>query len=205
MHARSLREKSCRKTGRAVRNGTPSANKHRVRRKQLLGTLCPAELGRALRSSDARYVKNRRWIVGLSVFSTAIMGGIGLYQMGILRNIPEPPWPRFDAKKVNGSAQAYSILHTPDALLGAVSYSATACLAGASDPDRARTAPWIPLSMGAKLALDGALAAKLTSDEWTKHRAFCFWCLLSTAATFVAAGLGAPEVIAAGREITSGE
>ncbi len=163
----------------------------------------PAELGRALRSGDARDLKRRRWIVALSAFSTAVMSGIGFYQIGILRNIPEPRWPLFDAKKVNGSAQAYSILRTPDALLGAVSYSATACLAGAGDPDRARRAPWIPVSMGAKLALDAVLAAKLTSDQWTKYRAFCLWCLLSTAATFVAAGLGAPEVIAAGRRIAS--
>lgn len=132
------------------------------------------------------------------------MSGIGFYQMGILRNIPEPRWPLFDAKKVNGSAQAYSILRTPDALLGAMSYSATACLAGASGPDRAGTEPWIPLSMGAKLAVDAVLAAKLTSDQWTKYQAFCLWCLFSSAATFVAAALGAPEVIAAGRRIASG-
>lgn len=168
------------------------------------GALTPAELGRALRCSNARDLKNRRWIVALSAFSTAVMSGIGLYQTGILRDIPEPRWPLFDAKRVNGSAQAYSILRTPDALLGAVSYSVTACLAAAGEPDRARTAPWIPLSMGAKLAADAMLAAKLTSDQWTRYRAFCLWCLLSAAATFVAAGFGVPEVIAAGRRIASG-
>ncbi len=160
----------------------------------LLGRLGPAELGRALRYARSPRMRNRRWITALSIFSGAIMGGIGLFQMGILRDIPEPPWRDFDAKKVNGSAQAYEILHTPDALLGALSYAGTACLAGASDPDRADTAPWIPVVMGAKLLADAALAGKLTADQWTRYRAFCLWCLLSAGATFAAALLSAPEV-----------
>lgn len=169
-----------------------------------LGALKPADLGSALRSSQIRSVNNRRWIVALSAFSTTVMSGIGFYQMGMVRSIPEPRCPLFDAKKVNGSAQAYSILHTPDALLGTLSYSATACLAGASDPDRAHTAPWIPLAMGAKLALDATFAARLTWEQWTKYRAFCFWCLLTSAATIISAALGAPEAIAAGRRVVSG-
>jgi hypothetical protein len=30
-----------------------------------------------------------------------------------------------------------------------------------------------------------AQAAKLTVDQWTKHRAFCFWCLTAATATFI--------------------
>jgi uncharacterized membrane protein len=168
---------------------------------KLLGRLNPAQLARALRHSRAPGMRARRWITGLSIFSGVVMGGIGLFQMGIIRDLPDPPWPRFDAKKVNGSAQAYSILHTPDALLGALSYAGTACLAGASDPGRAKTAPWIPIAMGAKLAADAALAAKLTLDQWTQYRAFCLWCLLSAGATFAAAALGVRETAAAIRTV----
>lgn len=166
--------------------------------------LTPGDLSRALRYSNAPAVQKRRWIVGLSLFSGAVMGAIGLFQTGIIRGLPEPRWGRFNMKKVNGSAQAYSILKTPDALLGAMSYLVTACLAGASDPDRARTAPLVPAAMGLKLAADAALAAKLTADEWIRYRAFCFWCLLSAGATFAAAALGTPEVVAAGRTLAAG-
>jgi hypothetical protein len=112
----------------------------------LLGRLNPAQLAGALRHSRATGMRERRWIMGLSIFSATVMGGIGLFQMGIIQDLPDPPWPAFDAKKVSGSTQAYSILHTPDALLGALSYAGTACLAGASDPERARTAPWIGIA-----------------------------------------------------------
>lgn len=170
----------------------------------LLGRLTPRELGPALRHTRSAEMRNRRWITGLSIFSGMIMGGIGLFQMGVLKNIPEPPWRGFDAKKINGSAQAYEIVHTPDALLGALSYAATACLAGASDPDRASTAPWIPIAMGAKLAADAALAGKLTVEQWTRYRAFCLWCLISAGATFTAAALGVREVNDALRNLKHG-
>jgi uncharacterized membrane protein len=167
-----------------------------------LGRLDPAQLSGALRHSRAPGMRERRWIAGLAMFSGMVMSGIGLFQMGMIRRIPEPRWRWFDSRRINGSAQAYSILHTPDALLGAMSYAATACLASASDPDRAQTAPWIPLAMGAKLAGDAALAAKMTADQWRRYRAFCFWCLLNAGATFAAAALGARETAAALRTIS---
>lgn len=166
-----------------------------------LARLGPERLSSALRHSCTPGMRERRWIAGLATFSGVVMSGIGLFQMGIIRRIPEPRGRWFDAERINGSPQAYSILHTPDALLGAASYAATACLAGASGPDRAQTAPWIPLAMGAKLACDAALAAKMTAEQWTRYRAFCFWCVLSVGATFTAAALGWRETAAALRTI----
>jgi hypothetical protein len=155
--------------------------------------LSPGELSNDLREGSSGFLKNRRAIVGLSLFSAGIMGGIGLFQMGILKKIPEPRWPGFDAERVNGSAEAYSYLATPDALLGFVSYGLTACLAGTGAQARGQTHPWIPLSMMAKITVDAVIAGKLTIDQWTKYRAFCFWCLLTTAATFAVVPFAIPE------------
>ncbi len=164
--------------------------------------LSPEELSSDLREGSSKFLKCRRGIVGLSFFSAGVMGGIALYQMRIMKKIPEPRWPKFDAEKVNGSAEAYSHLATPDALLGLVNYGMTACLAGAGAQSRWKTHPWIPLGMAAKIMMDAALAGKLTVDQWTKYRAFCFWCLLTTAATFAALPLAAPEVRVALRRFT---
>jgi len=164
--------------------------------------LSPEELSSDLREGSSGFLKRRRYIVGLSLFSAGVMGGTALYQMGIIRKIPEPPWTKFNAEKVNGSGEAYSHLASPDALLGLVSYGLTACLAGAGAQSRWKTHPWIPLGMAGKIVMDAALAGKLTVDEWTKHRALCFWCLLTTAATFVALPLAAPEARAALRRST---
>lgn len=167
--------------------------------------LNPEELSGDLREGSSTFLKLRRGIVGLSFFSAGVMGGIALYQIGILKKIPEPDWSKFDAEKVNGSAEAYSHFATPDALLGLVNYGATACLAGMGAQKRWETHPWIPIGMAAKTLLDAAFAGKLTIDQWTKYRAFCFWCLLTTAATFTALPLAIPETKAALRGLTGEE
>jgi uncharacterized membrane protein len=164
------------------------------------GHLSPLQLSETWRRANEPDLRARRWIAGLSLLSGAVMSGIGLFQLGIIRRIPDPPGP-FDAARINGSPQAYSILRTPDALLGALSYAATACLAGAGDPDRSRTAPWLSVAMGAKLLADASIAGKLTVTQWTRYRAFCFWCLLTTGATVAAAVVGIPETLAAARTI----
>ena len=171
----------------------------------MLTELSPAELSSDLREGSSGFLKNRRFIAGLSFFSAGVMGGIALYQLGILKKIPEPPWTKFNAEKVNGSAEAYSHAATPDALLGLVNYAVTACLAGMGAQKRSETHPWIPISMGAKALLDAALAGKLTVDEWTKYRAFCFWCLLTTAATLAVVPFATPETRAAVRTLVGTE
>jgi hypothetical protein len=70
-------------------------------------------------------------------------------------------------------------------------------LAAMGGQARAKTHPWIPLALAAKVALDALFAAKLTLDQATKHRAFCFWCLLAASATFAQLPLVLPEARAA--------
>ncbi len=148
-----------------------------------------------LRQGRGPYIRNRRTIAGLSIFSTVVLGGIALYQVGICKRLPQPVLPRYDAEKVNGSNQAYAIGATPDALLGMASYSVTACLAGMGPQDRWKTARWIPLAMLAKLMVDASMAGKLSVEQWTKFRAFSFWSLLTSAATFSNLGFAIPEVL----------
>ena len=162
----------------------------------------PIELGRELRGGSSAYLKRRRGILGLTFFTSAILAGIALYQTGILKKLPEPRWSGLDAEKVNGSAEAYSMLAVPDGLLGFASYAVTACLAGAGSEDRWRTSPWLPVAMGSKLLADAAFAGKLTLDECRKFRAFSLWSLLAAGGTFAALPLAVPEIKAALRQLT---
>jgi len=137
-------------------------------------------LGRAMRSNDAA-MRNRRAIATLAVAAAVPLGVVALWQIGAIRKIPEPKLPHFDAAKVNGSAQGYDKLQTPDAILGIGSMIATMGLAAMGPPKRSSLLTQI---LAAKIAMDVATSAKLTVDQWTKYRAFCFWCLLSATATF---------------------
>ncbi len=167
--------------------------------------LCPETLGRELRSGSSLFLKRRRSIICLSFFSSAVLGGIALYQTGILKKLPGPRGRGFDAEKVNGSGQAYSILAIPDALLGLTSYGVTACLAGLGPETRWQTHPLMPIGMRVKLLADAALAGKLTIDSCRKYHAISVWSLMTAAATFAAVPLAIPEAKAALRCLMGGD
>ena len=144
-------------------------------------------LSETWRTGETDSLRRRRRAAATALASTTVMAGLSLYQLGVIRRLPELPVPGFDANRVDASAQAYQLLAAPDATLGAVSYAATAALAalGGKDPPLGLSA----LAAG-KAAFDLGWAAKLTLDQATKHRAACSWCLLATSltiATFVSA------------------
>ena len=159
--------------------------------------MTPRQLSVELRTGQGSYLPHRRGIVACGMAAAGAMGIITLYQIGLIKHLPEPPLPGFNADKVDASEEAYSYFKTPDAFIGLGSYAATMGLAAMGGKDRAKTQPWIPLALLAKVVADAAQAAKLTLDQWTKHKAFCFWCLLAATATFVSLPLAVPEALAA--------
>jgi hypothetical protein len=161
----------------------------------------PEELSRQLREGTGKFLARRRGVAGTSLVSIGSMALISLYQLGIIKHLPEPPLPRFDADKVDAASEAYSTLWMPDAPIGLGSYAVTLALAAMGGEDRARERPWIPLALAAKVFVDATQAGKLSVDQWTKHRAFCFWCLIAAGATFTAVPLVLPEARAALKQI----
>jgi hypothetical protein len=162
----------------------------------------PEELGDELRNGSGGDIARRRGVVCLSLVATGSMGLITLYQMGVIKHMPEPPLPRLDADRVDASAEAYSRFATPDGALGLGSYAVTLGLATMGGRDRARTMPWAPIALAAKVAFDAFQAGRLSVDQATKYKAFCFWCLLSAASTFATVPLVVPETRAAIRRLT---
>ena len=161
----------------------------------------PAELSQQLRRDSGDFLEERRGIVVASMTAIGCMGLIALYQMGVIKHLPEPPLPTMDADRVDASEEAYSHFQMGDAFLGLGSYAATMGLAAMGGKNRAKEQPWIPLALAAKAGADALQAAKLTYDQYAKHRAACFWCLVAAAATFVTAGLVVPEARAAAEQL----
>lgn len=160
-------------------------------------------LSQHLRHGQSDLLRRRRHSATLSLLAAGSMALIALYQFGILKHLPDPPLPHIDSDKVDASEEAYARFATPDAFLGLTSYGVTMVLAAMGGPDRAQERPWIPLAWTAKAALDALQAAQLTVDQWTKHRAFCFWCLLAAGATFATLPLTLPEARLALRRVRS--
>lgn len=159
--------------------------------------MSPKELGRQLRTGNDIGMKRRRAVVALSLFNIASMGAIALYQVGVIKHVPEPRLPGADSDKINGSSQAYSLLQTPDGALAVGSYAATLGLAAMGAPGRSQTMPWVPIAAAAKSILDAALAIKGLIEQPTKHRAYCVLCVLSAIAAAATVPLSLPEAGAA--------
>jgi hypothetical protein len=172
-----------------------------MRPKELINTSEPEELSEELRHGTGKFLRNRRGVVGLSLVAMGSMGLISLYQMGVIKHLPEPPLPYMDADKVDASDEAYAKFSMPDAVTALGSYAVTAVLASMGGKDRATAQPLVPLAMAAKVVFDSIQAGKLTVDQWAKHKAFCFWCLLGAAATFSMVPLVIDEAFTALRGI----
>ena len=164
--------------------------------------MTPTQLSRQLRTGEGDFLEERRSVVALSLTAIGCMGLIAAYQIGLLKRLPDLPLPLMDAEKVDASDEAYEKLQTPDAFIGLGSYAATMGLAAMGGKNRSAEQPWIPLALAAKATADAAQAAKLTYDQWAKHKAFCIWCLVAAAATFATVPLVMGEAAAAVRTLT---
>ncbi|HEV2292209.1 MAG TPA: vitamin K epoxide reductase family protein [Tepidisphaeraceae bacterium] len=166
----------------------------------LLSQLAPGEhrsprrVSQDLRHDRSPDLRRRRGVVGLALLGAGAMAVVSLYQTGMIRHLPEPRSKYLGADEVDASDEAYARATTPDGLLGLTSYAFTATLAGMGGASRARRRPWISLALAGKVLADTVIAAKLTRDQWTKHRRFCSYCLAASAATFAMIPLIVPEV-----------
>ncbi len=161
----------------------------------------PEELSQQLRLGAGKFLPQRRGIVGLEMVAVGAMSLITLYQMGIIKHLPEPPFRGLDADRVDASAEAYSRFSTPDGILGIGNYAMTMGLAAMGGQNRAQKQPWIPLAFAAKVAFDVSQAIRLFVDQKTKYHAFCSWCLLAAGTTLVTVPLVIPETYAALRQL----
>lgn len=163
--------------------------------------ISPAQLSRELRTGKDENLNRRRWIIGLSFLGSAMGQLVSLYQVGILRRLPDPPGELFNATKVDASDYAYKRMATPDGLLMTATYAVTAILAGAGGRNRAQTMPLVPVAMAAKAAYDSYLGVKLAREEWADNKALCHYCQVATLASFASLLLALPEAVDAGRKL----
>ncbi len=56
--------------------------------------MTPEQLSRELRLGSGRFLQQRRKVLGLSLIAVGAMMPISLYQMGVIKHLPEPPLPR---------------------------------------------------------------------------------------------------------------
>ncbi|WP_207461190.1 vitamin K epoxide reductase family protein [Azospirillum sp. SYSU D00513] len=163
----------------------------------------PSQLSHELRKANSPHLRRRRWIVGLSYMGATMGQIVALYQLGVLRRLPDPPLDLFDSSRVDASDYAYKRHQTPDGLMMVATYATTALLAGAGGRDRAQQMPWLPIAMAAKALYDAGVTLKLGREEWNDNKALCAYCQTATVASLATAVLALPEATEAVRAMAS--
>lgn len=92
----------------SVRSQTAKRAEPRLGRRHAI----PAQLSRELPHGSGPFLDRRPRIHAGALAASGSMGLIAIYQMGILRHIPEPPLPRLDADRVDPSEEVYEELQS---------------------------------------------------------------------------------------------
>lgn len=159
----------------------------------IIKKLKPAQLSRELRRADTPDLRRRRWMLALQLVGVAAGGVVGLYQMGILKRLPDLPSRWFDATRVDASEYGYKYAQTPDALFMIATYAATAILVGMGGKERARQLPAAPVALTAKALADVITNLILARQEWKYNKALCGYCQSATVASLATLLLSLPE------------
>ena len=161
--------------------------------------MTPSQLSRELRLAQTPDLKRRRGIFALSMAGIGIAQIVSLYQVGIIKHLPDPPLDVIDSNKVNASDYAYKRLQTPDGVLMILTYALTAWLAASGGKDRAQTLPAVPLLMGVKALGDVLTNLELAREEWNDNKKLCAYCQGASVLSIIILCLAAPEAIRAAR------
>lgn len=153
----------------------------------------PSELSKELREGQSPELRARRALVALSFVGVTIGQIVSLYQVGIIKHLPDPPIPLFDSDKVDASDYAYKRFATPDAFLMVILYGLTALLAGAGREDRAHKTPLWAQAMFAKILLDCGTNVMLGIEEYQTNKKLCFYCQSATVISFISLLIAWPE------------
>jgi uncharacterized membrane protein len=95
---------------------------------------------------------------------------VALYQCHVIERLPDPPGAWFDSEKITSSKAAHP-LGVPDSIPGLASYGTTLALALMS-----RRSLLARKLFGAKLILDGGMAAVNVVKQVVSFRRLCSWC-----------------------------
>ena len=159
-----------------------------------------SRLRKELLEAEGGDLWRRRAIAALSALGAVDFSIISLYQIGLVKHLPDPPLDIFDSDRVNAAKDAYR-MGFPDGPLGMLSYAAGVWLASIGGANRAeKTLVW-PILLAAKAAADAAGAAYYLRNMVAVQRKACGYCLLGAAVNFAVLGLSLPEAWRAGRRL----
>lgn len=143
----------------------------------------PSAVDKARLRNSYRDQQLRR-IAVLSSVGLADFIPISLYQLGVIRHLPDPPGRIFDSDRINSSKDA-QIAGIPDGVVSLLTYSATVSVAGVALANRIK--PGLArLLLGGLLVGQAAGAGYYLFNMATVQRKVCPYCVTGALINFLA-------------------
>ncbi len=130
-----------------------------------------------LRHGTSPYLRESRWVMGLSAIGLVDFAAIALYQSGVFKRLPDFPGKIFDTNKVNASHKAYA-MGAPDGTTGALLYAATMVLATAGGTPKSGRHPFLDILLGGAVMAGVGAALQYTYDMIKNQEKACPYCIV---------------------------
>lgn len=150
-------------------------------------------------------VKRRRAVVVASLVGATSMGAVTLLQTGVIKHLPDPPIRSFDSDKITLSDIAYKF-GAPDGAIALLGFAMNVALVSFGARNRASAQPWLwfPIAATAKALVDVGLSSRYFYQMPVKEKAWCGYCIVTTAANYTVLALSLPEALCAVRTLRRG-
>ena len=142
----------------------------------------PKEIRDELRQGDSEDLERRRKLVALSVAGLADFNIISLLQSGVVRRLPDIPYPIFDTNGINTSKTSFA-MGVPDAVISSMMFAMKMALATAGGSEKASRKPIFDVLLGAVSLGHAVGAAQMTYDMLFKKKKICIYTNLTSRLT----------------------
>jgi uncharacterized membrane protein len=145
------------------------------------------------RKGQGRSLVRRRRLAVLAAMGLVDFAAISLYQLGVIRHLPDPPGRLFDSDAVNASRKAFAT-GIPGGTLGALLHASELVLLAASGTRETGRSPILDLLLGGAVVAGAGAAAHYLYDMAANEKRACVYCLVAAATAFAMIPLATPEV-----------
>lgn len=133
-------------------------------------------------------------VVLLAAASILLAGYLAMFQLGLIDRVWDPVFG--DGTRRVLTSEVSRAWPVSDAGLGAAMFAADLLMTLAGDRRRWRTMPWLVMLFGVMIVPIGVVSIGLVMLQPVAVGAWCFWCLLTAAATLAMIPLAIDEVTA---------
>lgn len=159
------------------------------------------EIRDALRKEDSEDLDRRRKLILLSAAGIADFTLISLLQSGVIRRLPDIPYPEvFDTNGINTSKTSYA-MGVPDAVISTVMLAMKMALATAGGSEKASRKPVFDVLLGAVSVGHALGAAQMMYKMFFNKKKVCVYCVTGAGLIFASAAVVAPTIVSSVKKI----